>query len=291
MNALPTLPRLMLVIALLAALLAGSAACHPAADRQCTRKSDCPDGDFCRFGACVPAIGKSGPPRPDTRPDSAAGWSAEDTDIVSDAALGSDSAADVADTGPAVPLQCEGARAPAPGDLVINELLADPPDGLAGDTNGDGVRDASDDEFIEIVDVSNTPIYLSRITIRVGGEVAFEFPPSCLPPGGSAVVWGGYLQGGADQPDRPGGPAGMVGFVAPSRLGLTNGGGRAALVSAAGETLDVVRWSSGPSESLTRTPQIEGPDFAPHSELVEDRLHSPGLCADGSPTKGGCPTP
>src|SRR5205085_8883517 len=38
--------------------------------------------------------------------------------------------------------------------LVINEVLADPPDGAAGDANRDGVRSAAQDEFIEIVNAS-----------------------------------------------------------------------------------------------------------------------------------------
>src|SRR5207253_643028 len=35
--------------------------------------------------------------------------------------------------------------------VIINEVLADPPDGIAGDANHDGVRDGTDDEFVELV--------------------------------------------------------------------------------------------------------------------------------------------
>src|SRR5207253_9275081 len=39
-------------------------------------------------------------------------------------------------------------------DVLINEALADPPDGIAGDANHDGVRDSSDDEFVELVNTT-----------------------------------------------------------------------------------------------------------------------------------------
>ena len=35
--------------------------------------------------------------------------------------------------------------------VLINEVLADPPDGLAGDANHDGVRSSAEDEFVELV--------------------------------------------------------------------------------------------------------------------------------------------
>src|SRR4051794_31368354 len=35
--------------------------------------------------------------------------------------------------------------------LIINEYMASPPAGIAGDANGDGTRSATQDEFIELV--------------------------------------------------------------------------------------------------------------------------------------------
>ena len=44
------------------------------------------------------------------------------------------------------------AMVPAHAALVINEVLADPHlDSLLGDANGDGIRDATGDEFVELV--------------------------------------------------------------------------------------------------------------------------------------------
>src|SRR5437867_9369322 len=39
--------------------------------------------------------------------------------------------------------------------------LADPPEGPAGDANGDGVRNSSQDEFVEILNRSSAPIDIS----------------------------------------------------------------------------------------------------------------------------------
>ncbi|HYE65649.1 MAG TPA: Ig-like domain-containing protein, partial [Pyrinomonadaceae bacterium] len=50
--------------------------------------------------------------------------------------------------------------------VVINEVLADPPDDVAGDANHDGVRSGTDDEFIELVNATGETISISGWTIR-----------------------------------------------------------------------------------------------------------------------------
>ena len=45
--------------------------------------------------------------------------------------------------------------------LVITEVLADPPPGPSGDENGDGHRDPSEDEFVELTNTGTTPVCLS----------------------------------------------------------------------------------------------------------------------------------
>src|SRR5205085_3966618 len=74
----------------------------------------------------------------------------------------------------------------------INEYLADPPDGIAGDANGDGVRDSSDDEFIEVVNRTNAPINVGGYALRDADAVRFTFPAgTIIPAGEAAVVFGG----------------------------------------------------------------------------------------------------
>ena len=42
--------------------------------------------------------------------------------------------------------------------FIINEVLYDPPSGLPGDANNDGVRDPNEDEFVEFVNMSDSCI-------------------------------------------------------------------------------------------------------------------------------------
>ena len=89
--------------------------------------------------------------------------------------------------------------------LVINEIHADPASGLAGDANGDGIRDGSDDEFVELVnnsggslDIGNWQIFETGYssTARHTFAVGTILPDRC-----AIVVFGGgsveNLGGGA----------------------------------------------------------------------------------------------
>lgn len=60
--------------------------------------------------------------------------------------------------------------------LVINEILSDPPAGLAGDANGDGVRSTSHDEFVEIFNAGSGAVDLSGWTIRDLTDARHVFP-------------------------------------------------------------------------------------------------------------------
>ena len=66
-------------------------------------------------------------------------------------------------------------------DVLINEFLADPPDGLAGDANRDGVRDSGDDEFIELVNTTTHDIDVSayKIFTRGTGSDTLRHPVHC----------------------------------------------------------------------------------------------------------------
>jgi hypothetical protein len=89
---------------------------------------------------------------------------------------------------------CDGDVAmPEPGELVINEFLADPPNDAAGDANCDGIRDGTDDEFVEIVSVSSMALDLGGVTVNDSTPtINFTFPSgTTLDPGGAVVVFGG----------------------------------------------------------------------------------------------------
>ncbi|HYJ47674.1 MAG TPA: lamin tail domain-containing protein, partial [Pyrinomonadaceae bacterium] len=79
-------------------------------------------------------------------------------------------------------------------DILINEVLADPPDGLAGDANHDGVRDSSDDEFVELANTTSNDIniggfqLLTRSTGAATNTVRHTFPAGTIVPAGTALV-------------------------------------------------------------------------------------------------------
>ena len=99
--------------------------------------------------------------------------------------------------------------APAAGDIVINEFVADDGPNANGDTNCDGVVTGTNDEFIELVNVSNKTLDLTGLTIHDAGapqanppvppQLQFTFgaatnvgPGSLtLAPGKAVVIWAG----------------------------------------------------------------------------------------------------
>ena len=55
--------------------------------------------------------------------------------------------------------------------IMINEILADIPSGESGDANGDGDTDSGDDEFVEIVNKSGSPLDMSGWSLHDGAEL------------------------------------------------------------------------------------------------------------------------
>ena len=51
--------------------------------------------------------------------------------------------------------------------FILNEVLYDPPSGMVGDANNDGVRDPNEDEFVEFVNISDSCINLSLSLIHI----------------------------------------------------------------------------------------------------------------------------
>jgi hypothetical protein len=85
--------------------------------------------------------------------------------------------------------------------IFLNEVHARPATGAAGDANGDGIRDGSQDEFVEIVNAGTNPVDVSGYVLATGASSTaprFTFPAGAvLLAGGRGVVFGGGLPGGS----------------------------------------------------------------------------------------------
>jgi lamin tail-like protein/IPT/TIG domain-containing protein len=170
----------------------------------------------------------------------------------------------------------------------INEYLADPPDGLAGDANGDGVRDSADDEFVEIMNRTDAPVDIGSFTISDADAQRFVFPPGTLIPAGEvAVVFGG------GHPQGDFGNAGANGLVfTAGGLSLNNTGDTITLKNSAAAAIESVTFGSsegGANQSLNRNPDGGGITFVPHSTIPGSggRLFSPGAQVNGTPFTSG----
>ena len=65
--------------------------------------------------------------------------------------------------------------------VVISEVLADPPSGLAGDANQDGVRETYGDEFIELYNAGSAPVDINGWRLGDSGkspDTFFQFQPT-----------------------------------------------------------------------------------------------------------------
>lgn len=134
-------------------------------------------------------------------------------------------------------------------EVRINEILADPPADAAGDANGDGERDASDDEFVEIVNCGMEPVDMSGWRLSDGTSVRHVFPDSgfIVAPGEFVTVFGG---------GSPVGFSGKVYTASSGGLGLANSGDVVSLSDAAGSLVDIHSYGSegADDQSMIRYP-------------------------------------
>jgi hypothetical protein len=93
---------------------------------------------------------------------------------------------------------CATSAGAAASGIRFGEILADPPPGPAGDANGDGVRDPSDDELVEIVNTGKTPVCLTGwILGDAENPERHVFPLGrAVAPGGRVLVFGGGVPTG-----------------------------------------------------------------------------------------------
>lgn len=163
--------------------------------------------------------------------------------------------------------------------IVINEILADPAAGLAGDANNDGVRSASNDEFVEILNYGSSPVDLSGWSLSDGSAVRHIFPSATdlLPYQYLAVFGGGspHLNGVFWQ------------LASTGALSLNNTNETISLRDADVYLIDQVHYGSegDKDQSLTRFPEGTSQIFVGHKSLPQSAgaAFSPGTGVDGKP--------
>jgi len=172
-------------------------------------------------------------------------------------------------------------HSPAPGELLINEILADPPGSassdLEGDANGDGTRSAAGDEFVEIGSLADCTLVLDGVTVADSQEDKFTFPDDArLEPGKVVVIFGG------------GSPLGDFGgaqvFVA-SGLALNNDGDTVEIKSPEGTRLELETYAAegGDDQSLTRFVDLDADtSLVKHTQIpaAQGARFSPGTRID-----------
>lgn len=171
-------------------------------------------------------------------------------------------------------------RAQGPGDVVINEFLADPPSDITGDANGDGVVSSTEDEFVEIVNITDHEIDISGWVFIVNSIVRHTFPEGTILPATCGVV----VFGGGTPTGNFGGC--LVQVASTGSLVLSNMG---ATITLQNGSLLIDSYSypgdmADDNQSLTRYPDLTG-TFYRHSEVpaAAGALFSPGTRVDGSP--------
>lgn len=181
--------------------------------------------------------------------------------------------------------------------LIINEVLARVPiddpetEEIEGDANGDGLRQANLDEFVELINGGTEPLDVSGFEVDDGGSAgSFFFPMgTVIPPGEAVVIFGG---GDLDLSPLEFGNARALGllFVAGGARGLAfnNGGDSVIVRDPMGR--EIVRFDYDGQhpvpqpvfQSFNRNPDLVGP-FDNHSQVMGagQALFSPGTRVDG----------
>lgn len=164
--------------------------------------------------------------------------------------------------------------------IIINEVLFDPATDITGDANGDGVRDALDDEFIEFYNESNTPLDISGFTVSDASALRHTFPASTIIPAQSFLV----LFGGGTPTGSFGGS--IVQIASEGQLNLNNAGDIITVENSNGDIVLVYDSSAtginhGQDQSVTRNPDFTG-NFVLHTDANASLLFSPGLKNDGT---------
>ena len=182
-------------------------------------------------------------------------------------------------------------------DIVINEFLADPPDGASGDANRDGVRNTSDDEFVELVNTTTHDIDMSGYQILTRGTGAADTVRHTFVQGASAAILPActaivIFGGGNPSADNSAFGGAQLVKASTGSLTLINSAGVITLHDQAGAIVSFVTYGGATgldgnaNQSLTRSPDITGA-FTLHQSAGGSGgpgglLFSPGTRVDGT---------
>ena len=169
-------------------------------------------------------------------------------------------------------------------NLLLNEVLYDPSNsGLDGDANGDGEYVHNDDEFVELVNVSNSNLDISGYEFYDNANLMSGMPNHIVPPGTVLPPMKAYVVFGGGNPTGDFGGA-IVHTASASVLNLNNSSDTLTIKNDIGETIivfDIEVLSNNPNESYSRLPDICG-DFVQHNSTSLG-LFSPGTKSNGDP--------
>ncbi|ALJ05242.1 hypothetical protein APS56_08940 [Pseudalgibacter alginicilyticus] len=163
--------------------------------------------------------------------------------------------------------------------LVLNEAAFDVAPNTTthgGDNNEDGIRNATEDEFLEFINNSASPLDISGYTISDGTELRHTVPSSTIiPANGIFVVFGG----GDLSNFNTNHPTVIAQVASSGGLGMNDTGDTMTIQNASEElviTLDgeAEQWDDSEDQSIARFPNITG-DFIYH-QLGNGIRHSAG---------------
>lgn len=167
--------------------------------------------------------------------------------------------------------------------LVLNEFMTSVPgsleDDLIGDSNGDGIRNGSQDEFLEFVNTGTVDIDMSGWIASDDKGPRHVFPEgTILKPGRALVLFAG------------GNPVGLFGGAIVQKatagnLGYGDTGDVIVLSSGGAEVLSVDYTSTFPSVymGVTLSPDLTGSYVLHETVSPTKALFSPGTMIDGTP--------
>ncbi len=161
--------------------------------------------------------------------------------------------------------------------IVINEFLADPPAGVAGDSNADGVTSTSQDEFVELLNLGSMTVDLSGWMLRDSASTRHIFPS------GTSVLANHFLVVfGGGSPNLPGI---QTQIASNGGLSLNNTGDTISLFWNTNDLeVQVIYGADGnKDQSLVRVPEGAGINFILHTLApgAGGDIFSPGTTVDG----------